>query len=42
MYPLIAFAFVLAAWGFMARRKRPVAPLDYRKRHPEEFARKEA
>ena len=40
MYPLIAFVFVLTCWGFLARRRRPVAPLDYRRRHPEEFARK--
>jgi hypothetical protein len=41
MYPFIAFVFVLAVWGFMTRRKRPAAPLDYRRRHPEDFAAKE-
>ena len=40
-YPVIALVFVLAVFGFVARRKRPVAPLDYRRRHPEEFAQKE-
>src|SRR5215204_2035604 len=42
MYPVIAFVVLLAVWGFAARRRRPVAPLDYRRRHPEEVAGKGA
>jgi len=40
-YPVLGFVFLFAVWGFMARRKRPVAPLDYRRRHPEDFAGKQ-
>jgi hypothetical protein len=38
-YPVIAFAFALAGWGFVARPKRVAAPLGYRRRHPEDARR---
>jgi hypothetical protein len=38
-HALVIFVFALAGWGFAARRRRPAAPLEYRRRHPEEQAR---